>query len=140
MAKASTRVVTGCILDSEPNKIYTGGGQTKSFYVSQYYQPAFHNYTQPSEEFSNAYYTVYGNCKYFGSNPSQLGRCTVEGKSYISGDGVQNIGNEVTYTLVDNCAPVTPPMNLPLDDYNWAIILGVGAIGGFVISKKGILV
>ncbi|WP_316783342.1 hypothetical protein [Pedobacter frigiditerrae] len=31
------------------------------------------------------------------------------------------------------------PMPLPLDDYNWVIILGFALIGGFVISKKGML-
>lgn len=43
-------------------------------------------------------------------------------------------GNTYTYT-VNTCTP----MNLPLDDYTWVILLAVGGIGAFYISKKGLL-
>lgn len=48
--------------------------------------------------------------------------------------GVGGYGTFVHYT-VNTCTP----MNLPLDDYTWAILLVVGGLGAFYISKKGLL-
>ncbi|RZL46384.1 MAG: hypothetical protein EOO93_25995 [Pedobacter sp.] len=55
---------------------------------------------------------------------------TAGGKAYVVNYAVNNP------TYCNN----TPPMGLPIDDYAWAFVLIVGAIGGIIISRKGILV
>lgn len=59
----------------------------------------------------------------FSKNPD--GKCAI---NFSYGAGLLNY-NPADSTCVD----------LPLDDYIWAIILAVGGFGGFIISRKGIL-
>ena len=57
--------------------------------------------------------------------------CTVQGIGWSNG--------EYSFTYIP-CTPVNPPVGLPIDDYAWVFVLVVGAIGGIIISRKGVLV
>lgn len=60
-------------------------------------------------------------------------RSNNEDKCQVNG---VNWGTVYYFNPADNSCK---PMNLPLDDYTWAILLVVGGIGAFYISKKGLL-
>ncbi|RYF15680.1 MAG: hypothetical protein EOO42_16935 [Flavobacteriales bacterium] len=70
--------------------------------------------------------------EYVGQNTSCVTAANLN--SSIKGNGTY-----VYYSYKNAAYCGGAPMPLPLDDYNWAIILAVGIIGGFVISKKGSL-
>ena len=61
--------------------------------------------------------------------------------AYLGGPIIGDGGDYVyfSYKNPNYCSNI-PPVGLPIDDYAWAFVLAVGAIGGIIISKKGVLV
>lgn len=96
--------VTGCRIGNN-NFLYTSSQGVKPWPVSQWYVPTFETYSNPgqTEPFLQSWYDSYNNCKHFVGNPVYSAQCAVEGITYISNNSVKNLGNTITYTVVETC-------------------------------------
>lgn len=132
----NTVTVTGCMINSQAF-IYTQYLGKQEYTVNPYYKPQFDTYSQSATaEYKQEWYNE-NNCPHFQSYNIGSSQCAVQGITYANSNGVQNLGLTVTYTLdYTGCNPNPVPM--PLDDYTWAIILGIAALGAFVIIKRGL--
>jgi len=119
LAKAST----GCNLGNQIFPNATGGVNATGY-------PTYHN-TNP---ITIRWWEGDTNCGILDSKIQK--RSNNQDKCEVIGN---NWGVVYLYSDSNNSCTPTPPMGLPLDDYNWAIILGVGAVGGFVIARKGMM-
>lgn len=131
----------GCKIDGDNSQAYTKYLGQKRFTYDQYTYFDRENYDSSiTAPFSNDYYTQYGNCRYFSVNPAGTGkRCSVEGITYLDMNARQlkREGDEITYTLYDNCNPIN---NAPLDDLTILVLIFSGIIGFLTLKNNVLLV
>ncbi|TKC01160.1 hypothetical protein [Pedobacter cryotolerans] len=140
----------GCLFNSRIYQQYLGeaspyGGAKMRYYKSNgtYVDINYNNYNSSKPNY-------YGyECNKVNSFPaSQVGpeqkEFVSQGKSCIistsRGGEINGHGDYVYYSYNNpTYCSTSKPVNVPLDSYIWLLILGVGGIGAFLISKKGYL-